>query len=185
MWEILIEALLEMDKTVLRDFEYEGCTATATIVWQVGDDRYLQSACVGDSLSFLSRGGVCHELSECHVVANPAEKDRMRAEGHTVKDGQNRVNGLSVSRALGDHFVKDSNLGIVNTPFVCHPVKLNSDDNILIVASDGLWDVVTGQEAIDLCRTERTARGMSSKLLKHALNSLKCNDNVTVIVAIL
>lgn len=43
--------------------------------------------------SFPSRGGVCHELSECHVVANPAEKDRMRAEGHTVKDGQNRVNG--------------------------------------------------------------------------------------------
>jgi hypothetical protein len=103
-----------MDKTVLREFEYEGCTATATVVWQVGNDRYVQSACVGDSLSFLrfdsfyflflnstislfSRDGQCHDLSECHVVANPAEKERMRAEGHVVKEGQNRVNGIYLS----------------------------------------------------------------------------------------
>jgi hypothetical protein len=46
--------------------------------------------------------------------------------------------GLSVSRALGDHFVKDSNLGIVNTPFVSEPVQLSNSDNILIVATDGV-----------------------------------------------
>ena len=40
------------------------------------------------------RGGVSHDLSECHVVSNPAEKERMRAEGHNIKDSQNRVNGL-------------------------------------------------------------------------------------------
>ena len=28
------------------------------------------------------------------MVANPAEKERMRSEGHTIKDGQNRVNGM-------------------------------------------------------------------------------------------
>ena len=129
---------------------------------------------MGDSLAFLSRGGVCHDLSEAHVVANPAEKERMRKAGHEVKDTQTRVNGLfysfsllcfallcfffpsifgfdlllsflthfslglSVSRALGDHFVKDSDLGIVNTPFISKPVLLNSDDNLLIVASDGV-----------------------------------------------
>mmetsp|Transcript_35892 Transcript_35892/g.56108 ORF Transcript_35892/g.56108 Transcript_35892/m.56108 type:complete len:165 (+) Transcript_35892:1434-1928(+) len=134
---------------------------------------------------FLSRGGTSHDLSELHVVANPAEKERMRAQGHAVKDSQTRINGLSVSRALGDHFVKDSDLGVVNTPYICDPIKLGPDDNLLIVASDGLWDVISGQEAVDMCRSERTARGMSSKLLRHALGSLKCNDNVTVMVAIL
>jgi len=182
--EIMVEALLRTDR-VLHRFEYEGCTATTAFVWQVGDDRYLQCGCVGDSLAFLSRDGVCHDLAECHVVANPAEKERMRAEGHNIKDSQTRINGLSVSRALGDHFVKDSNLGITNAPFICEPIKLLPSDNLLIVASDGLWDVVSGQEAIDMCRTEKTARGMASKLLKHALSSLKCNDNVTVMVAFL
>ena len=100
-----------------------------------------------------------------------------------------------MSRALGDHFVKESDLGVTGKPFICEPVKLTPEDNLLIVASDGvccccwlwwwcfvvvvvkwfncgdyffpsnfssffqLWDVISGQEAIDMCRTERTARG--------------------------
>lgn len=183
--DVLVEALLETDRS-LNQFEYEGCTATTALVWQNNEgDRYLQAGCVGDSMAFLSRDGKCHELSECHVVANPAEKERMRAEGHMVKDSQTRINGLSVSRALGDHFVKDSDLGVTGKPFICDPVKLGPGDNVLIIASDGLWDVCTGQEAIDMCKTEKTARGMASKLLKHAVSSVLCNDNVTVMVAIL
>ena len=59
-----------MDKTVLSQFEYEGCTATATIVWQVGEDRYVQSACVGDSLSFLRFNDLflCEYIERDHVL---------------------------------------------------------------------------------------------------------------------
>lgn len=37
----------------LAEFQYEGATATAVILWKHGDDRYLQAANVGDSAAYL------------------------------------------------------------------------------------------------------------------------------------
>ena len=48
------------------------------------------------------------------------------------------MGGLAVSRALGDHFLKQEKLGVIAEPFVSQPIKLESTDSILIVASDGV-----------------------------------------------
>lgn len=47
--------------------------------------------------------------------------------------------GLAVSRALGDHFIKDNFKGVTAEPYLSEPFVLqDGNDSILIVASDGV-----------------------------------------------
>lgn len=48
------------------------------------------------------------------------------------------LTGLAVSRALGDHFMKENGLGLISEPYVCQPIELTDEDSMLIVASDGV-----------------------------------------------
>lgn len=43
-----------------------------------------------------------------------------------------------MSRALGDHFVKNSNLGLIGEPFVSESILLDQKNCFLVVASDGV-----------------------------------------------
>ena len=62
----------------------------------------------------------------------------------------NRLGGvLAVTRAFGDHSLKDS--GLIAVP---HIVKytLKPFDKFLVMASDGVWDELSDQEAIMQCK---------------------------------
>lgn len=53
----------------------------------------------------------------------------------------NRVGGvLAVSRAIGDHVLRDQ--GVIANPFI-NKLELRLIHKWIIVASDGLWDVMT------------------------------------------
>ena len=51
--------------------------------------------------------------------------------------------------------------------------------NLLFVK---LWDVMSGKHAMDIIKHEPNAQEMADKLLRTALSSKKCKDNVTVVV---
>ena len=52
---------------------------------------------------------------------------------------------------------------------------------MLVVASDGLWDVCEDQKALELCRSVENANTMATTLVKYAkMNGSK--DNISVIV---
>ncbi len=53
-----------------------------------------------------------------------------------------------MTRALGDRFAKDSNSGMIAVPNVSDAIKLEPTDRYLFVASDGLWDIVSGAKAV-------------------------------------
>ncbi|KAJ7955155.1 putative Protein phosphatase 2c [Quillaja saponaria] len=55
--------------------------------------------------------------------------------------------GLAVSRAFGDYCVKD--FGLISVPDVTHR-NLTSGDQFLILATDGVWDVISNQEAVHI-----------------------------------
>jgi len=171
----------------LSQHEYFGCTATTLYIWQLphaaGNERFLQCANVGDSTAFLCRRGQAVQLSEDHKVASQKEKERIRAMGATVADTQGRVAGLTVSRALGDWYAKQEKCGIVGDPFVSPPYRIEAEDTFVIVASDGLWDCMSGQQAVDLIRDQVDAVVAAKLLLEHALKSAKCQDNVTILCA--
>lgn len=178
VWKAVFE---ESDKQ-LTEFEYIGTTCTSLFLWQVDGQRYVQTANVGDSNAYVYRAGKAVMLSTEHKVTSPGERQRLRDMGVEVTPNQTRINGIAVARALGNRFVKEMKLGIVGTPSVSQPVALAPDDTLIIIASDGLWDVITGQAAFELIEKEPDATAMATKLIKHAVACAKCLDNVTVIV---
>lgn len=180
------DAYAAVDKLLL-PHEYVGCTATTVFIWQSGENRYLQCANVGDSTSFLKRGNSVVKLSKDHKPTDPDERIRIVTSGIELGENQTRVGGLAVSRALGDHFLKQMNQGVIGEPYICQPIQLTEEDTILIVASDGLWDVMTGEQAVEVCEsiTVGSAELMATTLIRTALDDPKCTDNITVIVVLL
>jgi len=146
-------ALSRIERESLRHdhFEYQGSTAVAVIV-HVGEsgERTLVSANVGDSRAILCRGRKAIDLTRDHKPSDEREKARIRSMGEDVQwDPYGeiyRVKDLSLSRAIGDRFAKP----VVSSEAEIDCLSVNDDeDEFFLLASDGLWDVMTSQEVVD------------------------------------
>jgi len=167
-------------------YDSEGATATIAFIWSYNDTRYLQVANVGDSYAFLSRNYKALPLTKDHKVGTPEEIDRLKATGMKIRDDAKRIPqlGLAIARTMGDHFAKEVfPEGVIAEPYVTPVIKLNIEtDSLLILASDGLWDIVDGQTAVNYIKNETDVEDMAEFLLQTAVDSIQCCDNVTVIV---
>jgi serine/threonine protein phosphatase PrpC len=106
--------------------------------------RILHTANCGDARAVLARGNEAIRLTFDHKASDPGEQKRIEASQGFVLRG--RVLGiLAVSRSFGDHALKQF---VPALPFY-RKDRLVSDDRFLIVACDGVWDVMTDQEAVD------------------------------------
>lgn len=145
-------AFSQVDSDVLSDdtLGYQGSTAVAVVVHE-GEDghRTLLSANVGDSRAILSRRGRAVDLTRDHKPNEEREKKRILAMGETIEWDRyakvHRVRNLSLSRAIGDRYAKPAISGDVEIKH--YPVDEDGDEFILL-ASDGLWDVMTSNEAV-------------------------------------
>eukprot|EP01094_Clydonella_sp_ATCC50884_P027429 TRINITY_DN786_c0_g1_i2.p1 TRINITY_DN786_c0_g1~~TRINITY_DN786_c0_g1_i2.p1 ORF type:complete len:406 (-),score=150.89 TRINITY_DN786_c0_g1_i2:602-1660(-) len=137
---VLRESFRSTDERLLhKGHEYEGATATAVYIWRTpSGERYIQVANVGDSTAFLCRGTKSYTLSLDHKVNSESERARMELEGVQLTEGQSRINGLAVARALGDHFVKQRKMGMSGEPYVSEAIRIEKEDHMAIVASDGV-----------------------------------------------
>ena len=96
-------------------------------------------------------------MSNDHKPYDPEEKARIEDAGGTVQ--WKRVDGdLAVSRALGDFQYKcRPDLPPEKQKVSCEPdIKIwdrQTSDEVLLLACDGLWDVLSNQEAIDAVRS--------------------------------
>lgn len=96
-----------------------------------------------------------------------------------------RVNGnLSVSRAIGD--VKDKKY-VIGEGDVSH-TPLTGKEDYLVVACDGIWDVVDDQELVE-CIGKHLSKGnerhTSAKALIEFARSEGSGDNMTAIIVFL
>lgn len=95
------------------------------------------------------------ELSSDHKPNNPLELERIKKAGGFVN--YNRVNGeLALSRAFGDFTYKHVHLEPQNMMVTCHPDivvrERDPSDDFIILACDGIWDVIGSEEAINYIR---------------------------------
>jgi protein phosphatase PTC1 len=170
-----------------KHFKFQECgTTVAAALIRPRDargNRLLHVANVGDSRVVLSDNGKAVRLTKDHNLKLTSEVHRVRQEGGVVFNG--RVNGqLAVSRALGDHSLKSS--GVSAVPDQMH-VVLQPRHRLLIIACDGLWDVVTDQQAVqalELLHDERDAVEMAKVLVDMAIQR-GTTDNVSVMVVLL
>ncbi|XP_008223438.1 PREDICTED: probable protein phosphatase 2C 13 [Prunus mume] len=159
------------------------CGTTALTALILG--RHLLVANAGDCRAVLCRKGVAVDMSQDHKPTFLPERKRVEQLGGRIDDGY--LNGLSVTRALGDWDLKLP-LGS-SSPLIAEPdvqqVMLTEDDEFLIIGCDGIWDVMSSQYAVSLVR-----RGLrrhddphqcARELVKEALR-LNTTDNLTVIV---
>ncbi|KAK9207993.1 hypothetical protein WN944_000344 [Citrus x changshan-huyou] len=160
-----------------------GTTALAALVF----GRRLVVANVGDCRAVLCRRGKAIEMSRDHKPVCSQEKKRIEASGGYVYDGY--LNGqLNVARALGDWHVEGMK-GADGGPLSAEPelmsTKLTEEDEFLIIACDGVWDVFMSQNAVDFARRrlqEHNDPVMCSKDLVDEALKRKSGDNLAVVV---
>ncbi|KAJ6593904.1 protein serine threonine phosphatase 2C [Mycena capillaripes] len=138
--------------------------------------RVLYSANAGDARGVLCRAGKAVRLTYDHKGSDKQEAKRITDAGGFVMSG--RVNGvLAVTRSLGDSSMKEF---VVGAPYTTE-TELCDEDEFLILACDGLWDVTSDQAAVDLIHDVDDAQVASQMLLKDAMAN-HTSDNVTVLV---
>eukprot|EP00899_Mesostigma_viride_P020090 jgi/Mesvir1/28082/Mv04673-RA.1 len=139
---------LETDAGFLDLHVSSGASALTAIVhagciWVAG---------AGDCRAVMSAGGSACALSTDHRPGRPDERERIESRGGSVDNcgpGMWRVQGiLGVSRAIGDAHLKD---WVIAEPEIFQR-ELSDDCEFLMLATDGLWDMVSNQEAVDLVR---------------------------------
>jgi len=180
--QVFTETYKEVDE-LLKKFEDEGSTATTIVIWRTPDGkRYFQCANLGDSAAFLYKEGKAIAVTLDHKLSVPSERKRIEDSGTVLEPTQTRLNGLAVSRAFGDHFAKSVEPGIISVPHIYKATEISPKATRIIVASDGLWDVMGGQLAFDTVKSIKDSSKAAKKLVKSAIKNSKCNDNVTVTV---
>ncbi|RMZ57697.1 hypothetical protein APUTEX25_001897 [Auxenochlorella protothecoides] len=148
--------------------------------------RRAALAWVGDGRAVLCRGGRALALTAEHTPGLEGERARIaRAGGRlTGREGGLRLGaaGLSVSRAIGDLDLRQDGL-IPDADKL--EVDLRPLDDFVILASDGLWDVMTNQEAVCLVQDTVKHPTMCAQRLVEAALARGSGDNITCIVAML
>lgn len=133
---------------------------TATIIYM--NDHIVLIASVGDSRAIMSskddNGNAAFvQLTENHVAANTKERDLVIQRGGSVSKssgGTDRVNGkLVITRSIGDANLADY---LSREPSVVAMTRSEMKEScgldrcFVVLASDGLWDVMSNQEVVDM-----------------------------------
>ncbi|KAL8160563.1 hypothetical protein V2J09_002100 [Rumex salicifolius] len=163
---------LDIEKDQYRD---DGSTASTAVL--VGNHLYVAN--VGDSRTVTSKSGIAIPLSEDHKPNRTDERKRIENAGGIVMwAGTWRVGGvLAMSRAFGDRMLKQF---VVAEPEI-QDLVLNDEHELLVLASDGLWDVVPNEDAVNIARDEEEVEAAARKLTETAFTRGSA-DNITCIV---
>jgi len=167
-----------------------GTTATCALVDFAGETAFLAHA--GDSSCLLVRSGELIYVSKDHKFDGESE-ERIVASGGEVRfqEGCHRVfvrgqvhPGLACSRSLGDGILSGA-AGVSAEPTVSPPLPFGPGSS-LILASDGLWDMVSPGVAAQ-ASAAADADSFASSLTKVAHRKWQvfpnCDDITVVVVS--
>lgn len=180
----------------LKNISYTvGSTALVSIFYMINKKIKYNIINVGDCRAVnCNKDSIAIPLSKDHKPHLVDEKKRIEdIGGEIIYDGDDwRIKDLSVSRAFGD---------MDATPYVTHKPQifnysLKQNDKFMIFACDGLWDVLSNQEAVDfiLSKLENVTEivNMSGYSINNIANQLGkyaiekgSYDNVSIIIVFL
>ncbi|KAF8379685.1 hypothetical protein HHK36_029129 [Tetracentron sinense] len=139
---------LDAESNTYRD---DGSTASTAVL--VGNHLYVAN--VGDSRTVISKGGKAIPLSEDHKPNRSDERKRIESAGGVVMwAGTWRVGGvLAMSRAFGNRLLKQFVVAEPEIQAVAgaeDEQEIDDEFEFLVLASDGLWDVVPNEVSLSL-----------------------------------
>ncbi|GAB2277380.1 Probable protein phosphatase 2C 73 [Dionaea muscipula] len=166
------------------DSHYSGTTALAilrqgenVIIANVGDSRAVLATTSSDDGSL-----VAVQLTVDFKPNLPQEEERIiQCNGRVYclddEPGVHRVwlpheesPGLAMSRALGDHYIKD--FGLISVPEVTHRI-MSTEDQFIVLATDGVWDVISNQEAVQIVSSTPDKASSAKCLVQNAARAWK------------
>eukprot|EP00842_Homolaphlyctis_polyrhiza_P004988 jgi/Hompol1/5490/HPOL_000192-RA len=188
------ESLLE-DTTA--DVYMSGTTAVVALliddlilVSNVGDSRFVV---ISEENNILT----ATQITRDHTCDIQSELDRIKGTGARVEqlqtgdapEGPLRIfkgslpyPGIVVTRSIGDSVA--TKLGVLHEPEV-HTVNLGANDRYLLLATDGLWDALSVQEAADIIAGHTdvhiAAKTLTDEGIKK-LNAMNLDDNTTTVL---
>ncbi|KGN54420.1 probable protein phosphatase 2C 65 isoform X2 [Cucumis sativus] len=178
-WEAALEeSFKEVDQELSLDSSIDCFCSGTTAVTIIKQGEHLVVANVGDSRAVLCTRGDKHQhipiqLTVDHKPNIPCEAERIKnLQGRIIAEKEDpdifRVwvpdgdyPGLAMSRSVGDFCLKD--YGLISTPQVSYR-KLTRKDEFIVLATDGIWDVLTNNQVINIVASVRN-RSMAAKLV--------------------
>jgi len=168
------------------------------LIANLGDSRAVLCRSQNGRLSAL-------RLSDDHKPGRPDEQRRIENAGGVVDmqgvwrvftpgpatfGGRSLLWGLAVSRAFGDLLMKEPQkygcTGVTSSLVSGLPeIKIYdihpNEDRFLILACDGIWDVLSDEEAVSVCVEHRTADVAARALIRRSFE-VGSDDNLTAMV---
>ncbi len=156
----------------------EGCSALIALI----EKNEIIIANAGDCKAIMCQSGIYVSLSQEHIPKLLDEKERITKNKGYISSG--KVKGrLETTRGIGDKNFKKC--GVIADPELVE-WELNSNTEFLVLATDGLWNILSNQEVMDIVKTNKNHNNVSKLLVKQALDFHKKenipSDDITVIV---
>jgi protein phosphatase 1L len=202
------EAFLEMDKEICqtaerKKFELAGCTAVAALFHgnpKLGTALRLVVANVGDSRAILCRAGQAIAVTEDHKPNRIDEKKRIERAGGLIlqvrgtwrvaastnpnsmsRAARKEYQGLAMTRSIGDLYFKTPTPLAIPDPEM-QVVPLTDKDLFLVMLTDGIVDVMSNQDVVDLVLKHWQDPEEAAKLVVRTAHQKGSDDNLTVLV---
>lgn len=174
--EILIrDAYLATDRYIIDRGTASG-TAAATLY--VIADRFI-AANAGDARIVIGTAEGALALTVDHRPDLQEERERIESMGGSVMflDLPRVLGLLAMSRALGDRDFK---------PYVTAEPRvakgwLGRENDYVVVACDGVWDVLDNDEVVELVRRSGDVQ-RAAEMVRESARDARSTDNITVVV---
>ncbi|GAB2229542.1 hypothetical protein Droror1_Dr00013788 [Drosera rotundifolia] len=180
-----VRAFREMDKDLNLDASMDCYCSGSTAVTVVKQGDHLVVGNLGDSRAVLCTRGDKGQVIPVQLTVDmkpslPREAERIEhCKGRVFALDEDVLRvwlpdedtpGLAMTRAFGDFCLKD--YGLISVPQLFYR-KLTTRDEFIVLATDGVWDVLTNLEVVRIVASARK-RSMAAKLLvAHAVRAWK------------
>jgi len=202
------EAFVQTDREILataerKKFEQVGSTAVAALLHgnpKLGTALRLVVPNLGDSRAVICRGGQAVAASDDHKPTRIDEKKRIERAGGLVlqvrgcwrvaastnpnsmsKAARREYQGLAMTRSFGDLYFKQPTMLSIAEPEI-QIIPLTDKDLFVVLATDGIYDVLPNQEVVDLALRHWDNPEEAAKNIIRTAYKRGGEDNLTVLV---
>ncbi|XP_060174523.1 probable protein phosphatase 2C 65 [Lycium barbarum] len=173
-----LKSYKEMDAQLEREPSIESYSSGTTAVTLFKQGEHLFVGNLGDSRAIICTRDEKNQLISQQLTVDlkphlPSEYERIKSCQGRVMAMEQEPNvyrvwmpdedcpGLAMARAFGDFCLKD--YGLISVPEVYYR-KLTESDEFVVLATDGVWDVLSNDEVIRIVATTRK-RSMAARTL--------------------
>ena len=174
--ENLLKKLFEnVDKCFeLEKYNQIGSTACVCFFTKEKNKKCFYCANIGDTRCVVIQKNNAKRISYDDRATDKNEIERVKKSGGIIFGG--RVYGqLMLTRAFGDFELK--NYGVICIPHI-EKYEINYDDKYVIIASDGVWDVLNEDDVFNISLNCGNAKDLCDEIIRCAMEN-RTMDNLS------